>query len=78
MSYPELGASYQPSNPIYRVHDVMNPSATVIYGDVSTVMTSSLTQTNADAWQPRHHGQLGALFSDAHFGGFLLSSVSPT
>jgi prepilin-type N-terminal cleavage/methylation domain-containing protein/prepilin-type processing-associated H-X9-DG protein len=52
MSYPELGASYQPANPIYRVADVNLPSATVIYGDVSSVQPASLTETNADLWLP--------------------------
>jgi prepilin-type processing-associated H-X9-DG protein/prepilin-type N-terminal cleavage/methylation domain-containing protein len=52
MSYPELGSSYQPTTPVRRVVEVANPSATVIFGDASTVQTISLTETNADKWLP--------------------------
>jgi len=52
MSYPELGSSYQPTTPVLRMSIVSQPSATVIFGDSSTVITASLTETNADLWVP--------------------------
>jgi prepilin-type processing-associated H-X9-DG protein/prepilin-type N-terminal cleavage/methylation domain-containing protein len=52
MSYPELGSSYQPTTVVRRVVEVANPSATVIFGDTSSVQPVSLTETNADKWLP--------------------------
>jgi prepilin-type N-terminal cleavage/methylation domain-containing protein/prepilin-type processing-associated H-X9-DG protein len=50
MSYPELGSSYQPTTPVRRVAEVSSPSATVIFGDSSTVQ--NLTERDPDLWIP--------------------------
>ncbi len=50
MCYPELGASYQPGNPVHLVTQVTQPSATVIFGDCAFITVAQRTETNADLW----------------------------
>jgi prepilin-type N-terminal cleavage/methylation domain-containing protein/prepilin-type processing-associated H-X9-DG protein len=50
MSYPEVGASYQPANPVHRVTQVSQPSATVIFGDCAFITAAQMTEYNADLW----------------------------
>lgn len=50
MSYPELGASYQPGNPVHLVTQVTQPSGTVIFGDSAFITAAQMTEMNPDRW----------------------------
>ena len=52
MCYPELGASYQPANPVHLVTQVTQPSGTVIFGDSGFITAAQMTEFDPDKWVP--------------------------
>jgi prepilin-type N-terminal cleavage/methylation domain-containing protein/prepilin-type processing-associated H-X9-DG protein len=50
MCYPELGASYQPGNPVHLVSQVTQPSGTVIFGDSAFITVAQMTEFDPDKW----------------------------